>query len=278
MASRTPRIKPVLDKTSGYEVASESMTVEAKVRILEEMGQKDMVQLFKNWQPRVKAGELRKAPLDQRISLLISKEERLMLENTIKSLKVSGERITISQYIRNRAMSNIDIIEWREIALRALMEVTEIKDKQKDLKKAKNTYNLLIEEEDDEAAVATYQKKIYEINQKLNKLVAKKKVRNVRLTGRVTFAEAENLRWRASRLCMTVSDYLRFVLFDLVPDTEGDAHMSYDAKRRFYASIIDCADNGFGPTPSVQGCLQCGNYLEKISVLEERVKQLETFI
>jgi len=273
-------IKP--EEKNKYETLGDSLTVESKLAILRELGREDMIEIFKEYKPR-KVRARRSAPLDQRINLLLSQEEKALLENEVRALKSQGENVSLAQLIRSKSLSSIDLVGWREKAEEAFKNLEEIKENEAELKKQRGQLVLECEEESngegeaDNEDIVYLQKKIMEIDRKLGKLMAKKVTRSVRLSGRMTMVEAETIKWRANRLCISTSDYLRFMIFGRDPDSNADAHLSYDAKRRFYISIIDVANNGWGDPPSVYQCSQCAHYLEQMEKLEARVHQLETF-
>lgn len=260
-----------------YNTVSESVTVSEKLQILEEIGKPELIALFKDWKPRP-SKKKRGAPLDQRVAITVTTNEKVFLDNELKSIKSSGEKITASQFIRNRALGSVDIERWREIATNALEELDEIDNSQMELRHRKRQLANLIEETDDPEDEGMYEKEISGINSKLAKLVARSEKRSNRLSGRMSMAEAETVKWRAQRLCVSSSDYLRMMIFTLEPNSTADAHMSIDSRRRFYVSILDVAQNGWGSPPTIFECSQCSNYLEEIEKLRDRVKQLESFV
>lgn len=260
-----------------YSVGTESMSLDNKLEILEEIGRKDLIGLFKSWKPRVSKARKRGAPLDQRVSITVTDDERNSLDKDITSLKALGEKISMSQFIRNRALGNVDINEWRELAEKELKELSETKKNEKKLKKKKLGYTLQIEEEDDEAEIANYERKIAEIDQRMAKLVGQGQRRVNRLSGRMSMAESETVKWRAQRLTVSTSDFLRMMIFNLIPGDTADAHMSLNAKMRFYVSIIDVAENGWGEAPKIYNCSQCENYMDEILQLKERINLLQNF-
>lgn len=264
------------DKDTTYSTVSDSLTIDEKVKILDELGQPELIELFKEWKPRP-SRRRRTAPLDQRVSIAITNNEKVSLDNELKTIKNSGEKITASQFIRNRALGSVDVHGWKNIAVKALEELEELDKTKNDMRKRKRVLAGLLEETDDQEDVGMYEREMSEINHKLDKLTANNEKRNTRLTGRMSLAEAETVKWRAQRLCISSSDYLRLQIFGLEPNSHADAHMSVDARRRFYVSIIDVSNSGFGDPPTIYSCTQCGNYLEEIERLRDRVKQLETF-
>lgn len=266
-------------KANEYTVATESMSVAEKMDVLERLGRPELVDLFKDWKPRVSHKKKRGAPLDQRVSIAVTDQERITLDQEIKAIKEVGEGISISQFIRNRALGNIDINGWKNIAEKALEEIEDTAKNQGKLRKEKVNLALLIEEiEDDDPESATrYSLKINEITHRLKKIVAQNEKRNNRLSGRMSMVEAETIKWRAQRLCISSSDYLRMLIFNLSPNSSADSHMSLDAKRRFYISIMDVADKGWGTPPEIYECSQCINYMEEIKRLKDENEQLRNF-
>lgn len=261
-----------------YVVGAEAMTTDEKLSILEERGRPELIDLFKDWKPRVSNRKKRGAPLDQRVSITVTTQERISLDNELKSIKAAGDKITMSQFIRNRALGTVDINGWRERAEAAFAELDDAYDNQSKYRKEKETLITQMEAEDDEDVISVFSIKVGEINRKLGKLVAQNEKRNNRLSGRMSMAEAETIKWRAQRLCISSSDYLRMMIFALEPDSNADSHMSLDAKRRFYISIADVAKNGWGTPPTVYECSQCENYMEEIRRLREELEQIKRFV
>jgi len=261
-----------------YVVAAEAMSTEEKLSILEERGRPELIDLFKDWKPRVSNRKKRGAPLDQRVSITVTTQERVSLDQELQAIKTAGEKITMSQFIRNRALGSVDINGWRERAEKAFKEIDDAYENQAKYRKDKEQMITLLDDEDDEDVISVYSIKINEINRKLDKLVAQNEKRNNRLSGRMSMTEAETIKWRAQRLCISSSDYLRMMIFALEPDSNADSHMSLDAKRRFYISIADVAKNGWGTPPTVYECSQCMNYMEEIRRLREELEQMRRFV
>lgn len=265
-------------KTNEFETAGERMSVADKMKVLEELGQPELISLFKDFTPSQKRRKRTGAPLDQRVAITVTNAEKVALEMEMKAVREAGEKITASKFIRNRAMGSVDIHGWREIAKKALADLEELADDGAAMRSRRRQLHGLIEDSDDNEEVGMYEIELAKLNEKLNKLIATNEKRTNRLTGRMSMAEAETVKWRASRLSISSSDYLRMMIFSLEPDSHADAHMSLDARRRFYISIIDVANNGWGEVPTLVNCSQCVNYLEEIDRLRDRVHQLETFV
>lgn len=273
-------IKNATEESSIYSVAAESMSVSDKLAVLEKMGRADLVDIFKDWQPRQAKAKRKTAPLDQRVSITVTDQEKFSLQKELAGTNKAGEKITVSQFVRNRAIGSVDINGWRVIAEVALKEINEIDENRAELAKRERALRVEIENEDEgeEETVAMLEIELSQINAKFKKIIAQNEKRSHRLSGRMSMVEAETIKWRAARLCISTSDYLRFLIFDLIPDTAADRHMSLDAKRRFYVSIIDVSNNGWGEPPTIAHCTQCSNYMEEIRRLRDQVKQLETYV
>lgn len=253
-----------------------SPIMQERIELLEEMGRQDLIDLFKEHMPRKSRAKRKGPPLDQRVSITVTEAERKKLDMELRTLKKSGESISMSQFIRNRAVSSVDINQWKEISEKALQEIEKTHRTQKELTKRLQDLSIYLDDPNlDESELAEFEAETWEINKKLKKIVAQNERRKSRLSGRMSMPEAETIKWRAQKLCLTSSDYLRMVIFGLLPDTAADAHLSFDAKRRFYISIINVANKGWGSPPAIYQCSQCANYLEENRKLQERVKQLE---
>lgn len=249
-----------------------------KLAILEEIGREDLVHIFKEWQPRVARNKKKGAPLDQRVSIAVTDVEREMLEREVKRSSSAGTRVTMSQLVRNRALGSVDINDWREKA-RASLKVIETTHKARSTLESR-VYEIQdqLEETKSKVRARELRKELEELNTKLNLVIAQSQNRRHRLSGRMSMIESETIKWRAQRLCLSSSDFLRMMIFGLHPNSSGDAHLSFDGKRRFYISVIDVAVNGWGEPPTVRQCKQCENYMEEIRKLSDRVKQLEAFL
>ena len=265
------------EEHSQYNVAAESLSVEEKLKVLEKIGRPELIETFKDWTPRQVRTVRKTAPLDQRVSITVTDKERMDLQHDIKETNKSGERTNVSSFVRNRAIGSIDINEWREVAEKLLQEIDEIEKTRSQLIRREKKLRLLVENEDDNEQAGLYELEISEINKKLNKIIIKNEARRNRLSGRMTMIEAETVKWRSARLSISTSDYLRFAVFNLLPGI-GDSHMSIDAKKRFWISIIEVAENGWGDPPTIAHCNQCITYIDEIRKLNDHVKQLETYL
>jgi len=261
---------------NGYKTAGEFLTVDEKLKVLEERGQADLIEIFKDWKPRTSTRRRKGAPLDQRVSITVTAADRAVMDGEVKTIKATGESVSLGNLIRSRAMGNLDVNGWRDTASAALDELNELVNSQSELKKRKKAIELDLENNvDDSEQIAIYERELYSIEGKLAKLIGSGEKRAIRLQGRMTFTEAETVKWRAQRLCLSTTDYLRIMIFGLEPNSSSDAHLSVDARRRFWISILDVADNGWGNPPGVNLCSQCESYADEISKLRERIRQLE---
>lgn len=270
---------------SGVRLASDELldsiekprSLEERLRALDAIGKHELVETFKKWAPRSSPKRLRGAPLDQRVSITVTVDERARLDREIQALRASKQRVSMSNFIRNKAIGNIDIIAWRDIALRELGVLEDIHQQEGELKRKRLELLERFDEVDDTETRRLVEKDLHDVNTSLRKVTAQVVKRSQRLSGRMTTAEAETVKWRAQKLKISTSDYLRMILFDLQPASSGDAHMSFPAKMAFYISILDIADNGWGSPPTIYQCRQCESYLDEISRLRQQMKILQDF-
>lgn len=247
-----------------------------RLEILEEMGRQDLIDLFKDYSPRRKRVAKKGPPLDQRVSMTVTEAERRKLDMELRTVKKNGEKISMSQFIRNRALSSVDINQWKTLASEALKEIEKTHRLEKEFEKRLKSLSVFLDDPNlDDLEAQEFEHEIWEIKKKLKKIIAQDSRRKHRLSGRMSIPESETIKWRAEKLCITSSDYLRMIIFGLTPDTVADAHLSFDAKRRFYISIINVANNGWGSSPKVYECSQCENYMEENRKIHNRVQQLE---
>ncbi|HHT96666.1 MAG TPA: hypothetical protein GXZ90_02070 [Clostridiales bacterium] len=259
-----------------YKADNDLLSYEARMEILKNLGQKDLLKIFDDYKPSYKPIVRKKNPLDQQISLGISKKERENIAKEIKSIKNTGESVTISALVRSRAIGDIDLEEWRERAQKGLKELNSIKwNKYAIEKNLRQSYGLFdeMEESDDESALVL-SKKIKEYEAMLEELKRPTIRRSSRMSGRVTFNEANLIRWRAGRLTITVADYMRFLIFGYLPFSENDRHLSVIARKRFYVSILDVINNGWGKPPELEECPNCIRYANENKELREKLERL----
>lgn len=240
---------------------------------LKGMGRNDLLGIFEGYKPRYRRTP-KKAPLDQKVSISINQSEKELFLKELESIKKSGVSVTMSQYIRNKALGTIDIEDWRAKAEKALIDIERIESSKKSISGRRIELIAKLEEEDDESKIEELEKELVSLNKDILKTKSAKLSRSIRLSGRVSFQEFETIKHRAGKLCLNYSDYLRMIIFNLEPGSSGDAHLSYNAKRRFYISVISVSENGWGQPSSLYQCPQCSNYIEHIEELENKNKAL----
>ena len=123
-----------------------------------------------------------------------------------------------------------------------------------------------------------YKTQLDETEQKINSLKKQNRKRGYRVSTRVTYEEANTIRWRAARLSITVPDYMRYVIFGYLPFTDADYNLSLEARKRFYVSIIDVYKNGWGEIPEVNECPNCARYKHEVEVLRDKVARYEMLL
>ena len=259
-----------------YKADNKLLSYEARKEILKDLGQEELLRIFDNYKPRYKPMNRKKSPLDQQISLGISKQEKEKIVKEMKRIRESGGKTSISAFVRSRAVGDIDIGEWRERAEIALKELNSLKwnknEIEKQLRQLYSQYDD-VETDDDESDIVL-NGKIKQYKAMLKELQRPTIRRSSRMSGRVTFNEANLIRWRAGRLTITVADYMRFLIFGYLPFTENDRHLSIEARRRFYVAILDISQNGWGSPPKVEECPNCARYAHENKELRSKLERL----
>lgn len=252
------------------------LTLEEKKKLLKEIGQEDLLNLFKkNYKPPqfTSISPQKKAPLDQQINFAISKKEKDMLSQELFEIRKIGPGISISSYVRHKAISDIDFEEWSEQALEMLKKLNTPLYDEKEVKKQHRMFMKLVEESDDEDDLFLYRKELEKCENALSALKRQPFKRAYRVSGRVTFQEAQMIRWRAARLSLAVSDYMRYVMFGYKPGDKADLNMSLASRKRFYVSVLDVYRNGWGEPPIQGNCPNCMRYVEEIKTLQKQIKR-----
>ena len=257
------------------------LKLENKQNILASLGQENLMKLFQN-QPKFKPIEPKKIALDQQIAITLSENEKQKLIQDRERIRELGKLPSISSYIRKKILLQLDIGQWRELAEQGLKNLDNSDTESKTLQKQKirliNSIDQLddiVKSDIDTEEIDRLKKELEEIENRLLLLKSTKQEKRIyRLSGNITFNEANFVRWRAARLSLSLADYIRFVLFDYQP-TINDNHMSVESRKRFYVSILEVAQNGWGNPPVVNECPNCARYLDDIKKLQEQIEYLK---
>lgn len=259
----------------------DALKLENKQSILAGLGQENLMKLFQN-QPKFKPIEPKKIALDQQIAITLSENEKQRLIQDRERIRELGKLPSISSYIRKKILLQLDIEQWREFAKQGLKNLDNSDTESKTLQKQKirliNSIDQLddiVKSDIDTEEIDRLKKELEEIENHLMLLKSTKQEKRIyRLSGNITFNEANFVRWRAARLSLSLADYIRFILFDYQP-TIDDNHMSVESRKRFYVSILEVAQNGWGNPPVVNECPNCARYLDDIKKLQEQIEYLK---
>ena len=261
------------------------LSTKEKEKILEEIHQKDLIDLFKKgFKPQYKRVESKKTILDQQISIAIDTDEKNMIALELNEIRKVANKTSLASFIRSRSLATFDIAEWYQQALEGLEELSSDSWNPKTLQNERKQYIKLLDDledsEDDsrDEDMLFYKTRLDETEQKINSLKKQNRKRGYRVSTRVTYEEANTIRWRAARLSITVPDYMRYVIFGYLPFTDADYNLSLEARKRFYVSIIDVYKNGWGEIPEVNECPNCARYKHEIEVLRDKVARYELLL
>ena len=261
------------------------LSIKEKEKILEEIHQKDLIDLFKKgFKPQYKRVESKKTILDQQISIAIDTDEKNMIALELNEIRKVANKTSLASFIRSRSLATFDIAEWYQQALEGLEELSSDSWNPKTLQNERKQYIKLLDDledsEDDsrDEDILFYKTRLDETEQKINSLKKQNRKRGYRVSTRVTYEEANTIRWRAARLSITVPDYMRYVIFGYLPFTDADYNLSLEARKRFYVSIIDVYKNGWGEIPEVNECPNCARYKHEIEVLRDKVARYELLL
>lgn len=257
-------------------------TLEGKIKLLKELNQEDLLNLFtEREKKRVAAAEKiakPRVPLDQQISFGISAEEKEWIAKELYQIRRVGPGISISSFVRNQVSADIDIEEWAGKALKALRLVTSKEYDPKYCREQQRIYMKLYDDAEDTEDEFFYRKELDRISEQIKKLTRKTGYKRFRLSGRITYKESQIIRWRAHRLNLTVSDYVRYLVFGYSPGEDVDLALSLDNRKRFYISVLDVQKNGWKQPPAIDDCQNCQRYLREIRALREQIKRYQSFV
>lgn len=255
------------------------LSLDDKRQLLREIGQEELLDIFKkNYTPKYTPTPIKKAPLDQQISFSVSAEEKKILSEELFQIRKVGPGISISAYVRNQVVSDIDLKEWADIAYQELKKLNSLDYDKDNITKKKRRIMLEMENTDDNEDLMILNKEFNKLNDRLEYLKKTSFRRKYRLSGRVTFSEAQTIRWRAARLNLSIADYLRYLMFDYKPGGEPDLNLSLEDRKRFYISILDVYKNGWNEPEKKEECQNCIRYLDEIKKLKEQINRYKIYI
>ena len=255
------------------------LSLEEKRLLLKELGQEDLLDVFKkDYKPKYTPPVRKRSPLDQQVSFSVSETEKQILSNELFEIKKVGPGVSISAYVRNQIIADIDIKSWGDKALRELNKLSSPEFNKKTINERKRKLMQLLEDAEDDEDLITYERELAKINKAESKLKKKTFKRKYRLAGRITFSEAQIIRWRAARLNLTIADYLRYLTFGYEPGSEADLNLSLDDRRRFYISILDVKRNGWGEPPNLNQCPNCLRYMKEVKELKAQLQRYRTYL
>lgn len=198
------------------------------------------------------------APLDQRVTVTVTLKERVLADIEAKKIEGGG---SLAELVRNRTDSSIDIAAWKDAAIVALSKLQEDESRKRELrsmidKKNREKERALMRQEVEKIPAIEEEKQA--LTQEYTSLGKDTQKRSARLIGRVSLADRERIIWRASKLNLTVSDFVRIMVFDLLPG-ENDRHMSSMSRKKFYEAVLIIARDGWGEEPKVthDSCPHC---------------------
>lgn len=255
------------------------LTLEDKRNILKEMDQEDLLEIFKKgYEPKYIPAVPKAAPLDQQVSFSVSKSERDFLKKEMLEIKKLGPGISISAYVRNKVVSEIDLKGWAEQSYKELKKLNNPENSRAYLEKEVRNHMKLVEDAETDEDYIIYQKELEDIEKQLKLLKKQSFKRRYRLSGRVTFDEVEDIKWRAARLNLTLADYLRYLTFNYHPGSDADLNLSLESRKRFYVSVLDVYKNGWGNPPKKEQCPNCAKYQKKIKELEKEIEKYKKYL
>lgn len=257
---------PIVD----YDV-KDILTEEERLEYLGESANKKTIEkLFKR---KKEFKPIVQVPLSVAIPISITKDERAKITKELEETRNSGEKITASSFIRKKATSEIDLVLWTERAREGLRELSNPKYNKPALLKSKKKLFLKIEKAEDRETELMLKKRLKDIDNHLEALSKPTAKKDFKLSTRTTFEEANFIRWRAAKLNLSTAEYVRLVLFDYLPFSEADSHMSLDARKRFYLSILAVSNKGWGTHPNAENCSGCTRYKKEIKAMREKMRR-----
>lgn len=256
------------------------LSLDDKRELLKELGHESLIdELFmKGYKATYKPAVNKQNPLDQQVSFSISEEEKSLISDDLADIRKVGPRISISAYIRNKIVTDIDLKDWADRAEAQLKMLEQPEFDVDYLNKQRRHLLLEMEEVEYDSELKMLNKQMKELNESMELLKKQSFKRKYRVSGRITFNEAQIIRWRAARLNLTIADYLRYLVYDYVPGGMADLNLSLQDRKRFYISILDVYKNGWGQPEELDQCPNCVRYMNEIQKLKAQIERYKVFI
>lgn len=254
------------------------LSLEDKKRLLKEIGQEDLLEMFKqDYKVKYTPPVSKKSPLDQQVAFSVSDSEKMKLSKELLEIKKHGPAISISAFVRNQVTSDIDIKGWAGKALKELKKLNSSQYDKSVIEKQRGTLIKLIDNAEEDSELEEYENNLEQLNKRLELLKKQSFKRKYRLAGRITFNEAQILRWRAARLNLNIADYLRYTMFNYEPGSEADLNLSLEDRKRFYISILDVSRNGWGEPQGLEDTPEVIRLRKEIQVLKEQIERYKRY-
>lgn len=195
-------------------------------------------------------------PLDQKVTVTITTREKALATLELRK----AECPSVAELVRRRGVGSVDIGGWAEAAREALIaldrgsrERMNLRNEMARVRRAMENARVFGDEQGEIVAA----EELENLKQKYESLgAAWNEKRTERVVGRFSFEDREDLAWKAERLHVSLSDFVRMQVFGYVPG-QSDTHMSVDSRREFYKAVIDIETNGWGARPSLEVCRHC---------------------
>lgn len=256
------------------------LSLDDKRELLRDLGHENLIdELFtKGYKATYKPAINKQNPLDQQVSFSISDDEKSFMSKDLADIRKVGPRISISAYIRNKITTDIDLKDWANRAEEQLKMLKEPEFNTEYLNRQRRNLLLEMEEAEYDSELRMLNKQMKDLNEKIELLKKQSFKRKFRVSGRITFNEAQIIRWRAARLNLTIADYLRYLVYNYVPGGMADLNLSLQDRQRFYISILDVYKNGWGQPEELDQCPNCIRYMNEIQKLKNQIERYKAYI
>lgn len=199
-----------------------------------------------------------KDPFNPDIPIAINAEEKAFLSADLKQAKKQDPRASLRSIALPRMLAVPDIGEWMEAITGKLEELEDTVAREEEIREEAKRIEVFLAKRLKKEERTIYQQDLFDLERRLAKLTKVDAHRTLRLASKVSPGERAALSYRAHQLHLTLSDYLRRMIFGYLPGGPEDNHLTLKQKRHFYISIELIFENGWKEPPGFEGmCPNC---------------------
>lgn len=216
---------------------------------------------------------------DQRLGLLLNEQEKKQLVDDITKVqkKVDSRRLSISNMLRKRVILGLDLEKECQAAKKIIDSVDNSNEDAKTLQKKERALIKAIEKVKDEGEEQYIMLELKDVENKLNAKKAKNRENKYQIALYITYQEALEIKSHANDLDMTVSEYVRSIVFDNGLTENVLPYLDEKDRLRILRAIVKTNRLGYSKVKIIEkGCKNCQRLYHDIDLLQQELKKYKT--